>query len=266
MKQLCDLPVGILEKIVTHPILSPQDISNFAASSQSHHAYTAQHVHLLVDIVGNGCKDKTNVLERLMLHTHDDPCVAEIVRIGRLLHAITYACKKQNIFSKYNYHAFLELITKFMYVPDLSISLRSCVIKYLVARARGCILLMGDGSCLEQGHFNLVFGKICREDKMRIDVVELLLMNGLHIRKFMIYDTVVNHAPYILACIIDFVRKNNMMNAQICNDIRCVYDMVESNKKTLRSVEFHYLDPNSQKRLIHYYSCMRILKSIIPVL
>eukprot|EP00983_Pelagomonas_calceolata_P134903 1162104-Pelagomonas_calceolata.AAC.4 len=225
-------------------------------------AFITQYAMSLIDALYSLCQqDARKVLMRLVLHP-EDTHVREIIKLGRLRHAISFLCEKQRVIPLYSFAEYREMLMHLFYVCEYSMDTRARMLAYLINQGKQSIPGF-DG--LSNDYLELMYDEICKQDATRIDVVQLLLQNGLLIRKFILYQAVIYRAMDIFVCILQFVKEHDRHDTHVVSDIKHVYEIVQGHASTLQMADYDYLDTDTQNRLILYVECMSLMSQVISV-
>lgn len=260
MTKLLDLPLMLLEKVVADG-LSRHDVRNMQMVCTETKSFITQYALSVMEALYSQCQyDPQQVLMRLVLHP-EDAHVQEIIKLGQLRHAIGFLCEKQGVIPLYSFGEFRDMLMRLFYVSGYSINTRGRMLAYLIDQGKRSMPAF-DG--LSNDNLDLMYNQICRQDVTRIDVVQLLLQNGLHIRKFMLYQAVINRALDILGCVLRFMKGHALHDRHALLDVKGVYEIVQEHAFTLQMVDYDYLDTEAQNRFIFYVKCMSLMSQVIP--
>lgn len=258
---MLDLPLVLLEKVVADG-LSRHDVQNIQMVSTETNAFITQYAMSLIDALYGQCRqDARQVLVRLVLHPEDNH-VREIIKLGRLRHAIGFLCEKQRVIPLYSFAEFREMLMHLFYVSDYSMDTRARMLAYLIDQGKRS---MSGFDGLSNTYMELMYDHVCKKDATRIDVVQLLLQNGLHIRKFILYQAVIYRAMDIFACILRFAKQHARHDTHVVSDIKHVYEIVQEHAFTLQMVDYDFLDTDAQNRFTFYVECMSLMTQVISV-
>lgn len=255
-----DLPIELLEKIVDKG-LSRHDVHNFQMVSTETRAVITGYAHSFIDALYSHCKhDARQVFVRLVLHP-EDALVQEIIKLGRLRHAIALLCEKRDVLSLYSFSEFREMLINVLYVSGYSINTRAHMHEYIIEQGKRSVPgFLG----LNPYNLELMYDQICYQDSARTDVVQLLLQKGLPIRKHMLHRAVVSHALDIFATVMQFINNHHLHDTHTLVHVKDVYDIVQEYVATLQTVDYQYLNMCAQKRFIFYVECMSLMSNVIP--